>query len=276
MAVSSDWSQRLRAHVCEMKAGGRIDDQSFEPFVLTEPAGSWESFLAWLNELAGTWCFRGQRQAAWPLGTSQDRAVLVRWERENASGLCHRNRTSHERELLFQFKQRAHQYINNPPSDNDLTSWLALMQHHGVPTRLLDWTRSPYVAMYFAIEEATRGPERRSAVWAIDLGWLEGKARGSLSSEVVAPGPPDPKARADYLNGLLDQTQEEASERRPPPSRADMACADGARKDGRSRNARERPWALRPRRWRRKPLRISHAASRSTPAPWAPDREERS
>jgi hypothetical protein len=47
-------------------------------------------------------------------------------------------------------------------SDEWMVLWLA--QHHGVPTRLLDWTRSPLVATYFAVESTN---DRDAAVWVI-------------------------------------------------------------------------------------------------------------
>jgi hypothetical protein len=49
------------------------------------------------------------------------------------------------------------------------------MQHYGAPTRLLDFTRSPYVASYFALEELHEkedGKIGNRAIWAVDTDWL--------------------------------------------------------------------------------------------------------
>src|SRR5207248_10335432 len=55
------------------------------------------------------------------------------------------NPAQYEKELLLEFQQGAHQSSGFVPLFNEVLDWLALMQHYGAPTRLLDWTRSPYV-----------------------------------------------------------------------------------------------------------------------------------
>lgn len=49
----------------------------------------------------------------------------------------------------------------------DAGRWICLMQHFGLPTRLLDWSRSPLVAAFFALEEVDAG-DKDAAIWILD------------------------------------------------------------------------------------------------------------
>lgn len=108
------------------------------------------------------WAFRGQSDAKWGLITSLERAA----KQFSCSPDTLSNR---EAWMLRQFQRRAHHYIDSPPALEQSLEWLALIQHHGGPTRLLDFSYSFYVAAFFAMERA----EDDAAVWAIRLSALE-------------------------------------------------------------------------------------------------------
>jgi hypothetical protein len=71
-----------------------------------------------------------------------------------------------ERKVFEEFRHLIPAHSNIDATDEWMVLWLA--QHHGVPTRLLDWTRSPLVATYFAVESDARHDAAVWVIWGFD------------------------------------------------------------------------------------------------------------
>ncbi|MBL3611052.1 FRG domain-containing protein [Rhodovulum sulfidophilum] len=95
----------------------------------------------------GTIWFRGQSDSSWKL----------------LPGLLRQKNRMSETSLLARFKQSAALLALTKPGNS--FDWVFLMQHYGMPTRLLDWSENPLVAMYFAVTGGD--PDTDAAVWML-------------------------------------------------------------------------------------------------------------
>ena len=126
--------------------------------------------------------YRGHSQGHYRLETSIRRAFQILKIREAW-------RSGREREMIESFRSRAHLYLSHLPSARDDLEWLSVMQHYGAPTRLLDWTYSPFVAAFFAFQQMSR----ECVVYEINLPELHNANASQLTG--------------DWREGILDKVR---------------------------------------------------------------------
>ncbi|MEA2574394.1 MAG: hypothetical protein QOH93_1692 [Chloroflexia bacterium] len=109
-----------------------------------------ESWNERLGRFRSNFAYRGMQDARFDLTTT-----LVRLGGDYPR---------HEEDLLRNFRKYAHKQA---AMGDSVWYWLSLAQHHGLPTRLLDWTYSPFVALHFATAEIELF-DRDGVIWCVD------------------------------------------------------------------------------------------------------------
>lgn len=148
----------------------REGDPEVDGLIPTCRVESWETFVEAMrdpqhNRAASEWVYRGQRGGDWPLASTLGRKF-------DGGSIPIEKR----QELLAQFelamRGRGYDLSAFNGDGSEIEKW-AIGQHHGLLTPLLDWTRSPFIALFFAFNSAddtAKNPSR--AVYCVNMSAL--------------------------------------------------------------------------------------------------------
>jgi hypothetical protein len=166
--------------------------------MITEIAVSSMEELAYeLNSLPNNFIFRGHADATWGLTSSLERFLGTTWTPERARKF--------ESRSLDLFKSKYHIYCGNEHVPRSKLAWLSAMQHYGVPTRLVDFSESPYIALYFALEEYDPREGKDLAIYALDYSAIMAEST-RLISRMDSAFTPERAEVQDRRDQIFDST----------------------------------------------------------------------
>lgn len=123
----------------------------------------WNDFSMLSNRFISVFAYRGQANSEWEITSSIERMIdhLYPPNPIQIFSTC-----TFERNLLREFKWKYPLYEKNYiPDDDSVIEWLSIMQHYGCPTRMIDFSYSPYVALFMALNESEYD---YSSIWCIN------------------------------------------------------------------------------------------------------------
>jgi hypothetical protein len=147
---------------------------------------SWKDFVYYLDEngvhknTLSPWYFRGQSKQEWTLLPTISR-IFKKYPVKliKANGI--------ENNLYREFIASYHLFSSHSKEyqNNKSVALLLEMQHYSCPTRFLDWTLSPYVALYFAVENDPESNGKLFGFNSVKLNSTNDKSFGKLDMELV-------------------------------------------------------------------------------------------
>lgn len=130
-----------------------------------------------------TWLFRGHNDPNEPLRTSLEKALCniegkdvtdeTALTKLLARGINGSSVRDIEKGLIRKFKRQYYHFDVRIPEDD--IEWLSVMRHYGAPIRMLDWTYSFFVAVFFAIEDSISADG--AAIWALEKNSIIARAQ---------------------------------------------------------------------------------------------------
>lgn len=181
----------------------------FENSVEEKEAKDWNDFFSFITSNLDYkhFIWRGQRDSSWLLEPTLDR-VLKKMSIQGNEYLI----SQHLRNFKYASRGRRGAHPAILQDEND---WWALGQHHGLTTPLLDWSRSPFVAAYFAFSATQSSSSNFRSIYGLSQSTVDSKSEEIKMKFSGAGRPPiiefieplsDENARLVNQNGLFTRS----------------------------------------------------------------------